>query len=78
MTRKRKTAKLTFTALKAQLDATWREQPHKVRVAATRYYLGAETLESLRALARPKHCSGDYMLPPVLTESQVEHIIQLR
>ncbi len=53
----------------------WREQPRRMRWAAARYYTGVDSYEDLRALAVPDDCLGDRA---ILTQAQVDEIIQLR
>jgi len=55
----------TYTEIKKSLDHTWREHPESMRVLAARYYVGAETRDSLRDQA-------------TLTDSQAEYIIDMR
>ena len=72
------TWRLRYTEMKAQLDATWREQPNHVRAIAARYYVGAETAATLRMLASERPVSGDFRLPPALSDRQVQFIINSR
>ena len=69
---------LNYCEIKKNIDATWYEQPARVRVLAARYYVGAESLESLRSLTAPRHVVGSHTLPPLLTEAQAQHIIDCR
>ena len=69
---------MRYSEMKHELDATWYEQPQKVRVLAARYYTGAESLESLRMLTTPRHVISNRTLPPLLTEAQAQHIINCR
>lgn len=69
---------MTYTQILSALNATWREQPKKVRAIAARYYIGAETIESLKSLAMPQHCVEGHTLSPILTEDQVRHIVMMR
>jgi hypothetical protein len=71
-------SKLTYTEMMSHLEQTWREQPRTVRAIAARYYIGAESMESLRAMATERPCTSRFNLPPVLTERQVEFIITMR
>lgn len=60
--------RLTFTQLLHEIEATYPEQPRKFHVIATRYYLGAETHESLKALG------PDGFYRPYLTTKQINAI----
>lgn len=71
-------ASLTYTEMLSQLNQTWREQPHAVRAIAARYYIGAESIESLRALAQERPCHKHATVRPTITERQVEFIINMR
>lgn len=60
--------------------------PHcrKLRCLTARYMIGAETVESIRALGEPQIvCSSryqgqpDHHLPALLTKDQVDRILQL-
>lgn len=70
---------MTFTALLREIKATYPEQPNAFHVLATRFYLGAETVETLRlqaADARP--VTSHYSMGRTLTNKQVAAIINNR
>ena len=70
---------MTFTTLLREIQATYREQPRKFHVLATRYYLGAETRDTLELLARDRHISGSYhSMNATLTPEQVAEIVANR
>jgi len=69
---------MTFTQLLCAIQSTYPEQPRSFHVIATRYYLGAETLESLRSLATARPVNNNYSLPPLLSEQAVQSIIDNR
>ena len=62
---------MTFTTLLTQIKATYPQEPHKFHVIATRYYLGAETRETLKLL-------GPEARRPYLTAEQIQEIINNR
>lgn len=66
------TNRLTFTQLLKEIAATYPEQPRKFHVIATRYYLGAETRETLQMLS-PKN-----PIRTVLTCKQINTIVNNR
>lgn len=65
---------LTFTQLLPEIEATYREQNRAFHVLATRYYLGAETRETLELQARHVHNYSH----PMLTQKQVDEIVMNR
>ncbi len=68
---------MTFTTLLQQLNQTWTQDTKRMRVIATRYYLGVINLNDLRQLAEPQqygHSTGE----PLLTKDQVKIIIERR
>ena len=70
---------LTFSQLLKEIAATYREQPRKFHVLATRYYLGAETRETLKLQAADSRpVSGSYEMGRTLTNRQVAEIINNR
>ncbi len=62
---------MTFTTLLAEIKATYPKEPHEFHVIATRYYLGAETRETLELL-------GPDARRPYLTVAQIQEIINNR
>ena len=64
---------LTFTQLLAQIKATYRTETNAFHVLATRYYLGAETNETLRNQASDMLHSHK-----LLTHAEVDEIIANR
>ncbi len=70
---------MRFTELLPEIAATYPEQPRQFHVLATRFYIGAETVESLRLQAadsRPVH--KHHALGRTLTNRQVAEIIANR
>jgi hypothetical protein len=67
------TSYMKFTQLLPHIQATYPEQPRKFHVLATRYYIGAETTETLRMMST----TGEWRRR-VLTEKQVDEIIRNR
>ena len=61
----------------------WSEQSPKMRWIAARYYANVISINQLRDMNLPRMCkeywNGKcFMLPPLLTEKQIEEIIHLR
>lgn len=69
---------MRYTEMLSALNATWREQPKRVRAIAARYYIGAETAETLQLLTEPQYCVEGHTLSPLLTEDQRRHIVLMR
>ena len=69
---------MKFTELLREIQSAYPEQPRVFHVIATRYYLGAESLETLKACALRRPVSGDFSLPPLLSAQAVQAIIDNR
>ena len=70
---------MRFTELLREIKATYPEQPRAFHVLATRYYLGAETNESLRLQAADERPVYKYhTMDRTLTNRQVSEIIANR
>ena len=74
---------MRFTELLREITATYREQPRAFHVLATRFYLGAETVQSLREHATTTRPVMDkygetYTMAATLTKPQVAAIIANR
>lgn len=70
---------LTFTVLLREIQATYPEQPRAFHVLATRFYLGAETVETLRLQAADSRPVARYTtMGRTLTNKQVAEILTNR
>ncbi len=75
---------VTFSELRRQLQATWPEQPERVRVLAARFYLGVETVDDLQFHTERHECySGSYAgrevyLGPLLSLQEARMIVSRR
>lgn len=72
---------MKFTELLPEIQATYPEQSRRFHVLATRYYLGAESVESLRALTKYQlleSAIGDFEFKPLLSEEAAQAIIDNR
>jgi hypothetical protein len=69
---------MKFTELLKEIAATYPEQPRSFHVLATRFYIGAETLESLKSMAEPLPATNYFQIPPILSHAQVQAIIDNR
>jgi len=54
----------------------WAAQTRKVRWLAARYYAGVDTLDQLLEMAEPQFVGRGHWRQPILTETQVDCIIQ--
>lgn len=70
--------RMSYTELKSALDATWSDKSNRMRVLAARYYVGAETVESLRNLTIEHPCHKHATTSPALTEKEANYIIMMR
>ena len=73
---------MKFTELLPEIQATHPEWPRRVQVIATRYYIGAETIDDLnersewRTRETPQHSNSFRW--PTLTEAEAKDIIRWR
>jgi len=54
----------------------WAAQTRKVRWLAARYYAGVDSLSQLQEMAEPQISSRGNWREPILSETQVDSIIQ--
>jgi hypothetical protein len=65
----------TYTDILFRLLADWPEQRYSVKALAARFYVGADTEDDLRRLAKPLHgWSGK----PPLTIAEVDAIVEAK
>ena len=70
---------MRFTELLAEIAAVYPDQPRKFHVLATRFYIGAETVETLKLQAADQRPTYRYhTLGRTLTNKQVSEIIANR
>lgn len=69
---------MRFTELLPEIQAAYPERDRRFHVIATRFYLGAESLETLRSLALWQPTYRSQMMLPILTDEEVETIINNR
>lgn len=71
---------MTANALYRNLSTEpwWATQRKIVRWVAARYYAGVETADQLLLRTQPRPVTGDFFMPPELTEAEVAEIIRLR
>lgn len=69
---------MRYTEMLRHLDHAWGDMPRRVRVIATRYYLGVDTIDDLQAMTEPQPGYRGRAVPPLLTREEADFIVMLR
>ena len=59
-------------------EPSWSQKSSMVRWIAARYYAGVESLEQLRDHAKSRPVTDNHIMPPELSEDEVQEIVSLR